>query len=152
MKVFLLLRSKPHPDRANPNAPQIGDIVEFSRADRTDWGEELKHFTIALVDLNIPCGDLFKRVDQGWNCKKCEFNHPDKCDAQKLLQPKESMMADGRVLAKRRYQVRFSPPAVIKAIIDKAVNKTKAEEARILAWARANEFRLADILHDKVMD
>lgn len=152
MKVFLLTRIKLHPDRANPNAPQVGDIVELCRADRTHWGNEAKIFLPVLVDINIPCGDNFKQVDKGWYCGKCEYNHPDKCDCQKLIQPQESIFGDGKILKKRRYKVNIVAPSYIQTIIDKYDKKSKTEEATLLAWAKSNQFQIADILHDKAAD
>jgi len=148
MEVFLLVRSIPHPQAATDSyAPQLGDIVEFRRTDKTKWGKELKHFTIAKVDLTIPCGNEFKKR----RCADCKDASPDVCDVQKYIQPEfsaGSIDEEPRLLRKRRYRAVYVPPKEVKDKVDLGLEKTQLDESAILSWASSN-LQQTDIIRDK---
>lgn len=151
MKVFLLCRSIEHPQHSNPNAPQIGDIVQVRRADKEVWGKELKPFTIVKVDLNIPCEEAFKQYDKGGRCRDCPNNDVDHCEFQKYIKPEYdtgSLLEEPTVIKKRRYKAVYYPPPAIITAINKGISKSKADEDSILLWAQDNE-QLKSIVMDK---
>jgi hypothetical protein len=141
MKIIALVRSVQHPQYKDPNAPQLGDIVDFRRADTTNW-KQFKDFAPVYMDLNVPCGDKFygpEWLKQGSLCDECEFNDPAKCDIQKYLQSQFSIVPPHPLLKKRMYQVKFTPDAITKSMIDKGREKSDAEKSALLLWAKQTE-------------
>ena len=150
MKVLLLCRSIRHPQEVNINAPQLGDIVQMRRADKAVWGDELKHFTVVTVDLNIPCGDEFKKR----LCKDCKDNDILKCEFQKYILPEfdaGSIVDEPRVIKKRRYKAVYYPLKTITDKIDLGLEKTEQDESDILSWAVDNEQPKTIIVDKKVV-
>ena len=137
MKVIALVRSIQHPQYNDPHKPQLGDIVQFRRADTTNW-KQFKDFAPVLMDLNIPCGNAFKGPKFAGMCGKCK----DKaiCEFQKYMQPEYNVAVPEEIIRKRRYQTRFIPETSIKNMIDKGLDKTDQEKQTLLMWAKANEY------------
>jgi len=151
MKVLLLCRSKQHPDHENENAPQIGDIIQMRRVDKTNWDWELAHFTVVKVDLTIPCGDKFKGRDFAGMCNTCKDNDITKCEFQKYISPQfdtGGVAEEPRILKKRRYKAVYYPPQAIADKINLTTSKTAEDRADILTWALDNE-QTKTIITDK---
>lgn len=153
MKVYALCKIKVHPLGDEGGGATRGDVIQFLRADHKFSDSEIKHFVPILVDITIPCGDDFMRVENGkyvnWNCGKCKDNDPEVCEVQKYVRAlwdEGTVFEAPKVLRKFRFKLDIDSilPEATLTVVDKE-EKTTEEKASILDYAAKNEISKASV-------
>lgn len=158
MKLCALVKIRQHPQPDGLGA-QYGDVICFERSDRKFSDDEMKYFIAVPIDVNVPCGDNYKKVVNGqyvkeWNCSKCKNNDPELCEVQKYCRgewTEGDIFTPPRLAKKFRYKISLDT-VIEKSILDTAKTSEKIEEDKtaLEAWA-ADTLLEKSVVEDKVI-
>jgi len=129
-----------------------GDIIYIYPMVEDQGKLTLNKFIPVVIDLNIPCGDAFNKLE--YNCVRCKDNDWETCDKikyERAVWSAGDILNPPKVIKRRRYMIDRTEfiSGESELLITKA-DKTEQEKLTIITNAKNNE-QLKTVIIEKVV-